>query len=78
MFYVTSTLRFARRVSIIGSENAFKITPQIRAIEQHGERVIKCNIGEPGFPLPAHIADEVKRHSGLDQTHHASPMVAVS
>ncbi len=71
--YVTSTTRFARRVSLIGSENAFKITPQIRAIEQRGERVIKCNIGEPDFPLPAHIADEVKRQIDLDQTHYCDP-----
>lgn len=70
---VMSTTRFARRVSLIGSENAFKITPQIRAIEQRGERVIKCNIGEPDFPLPAHIADEVKRQIDLDQTHYCDP-----
>jgi len=70
---VMSTTRFAHRVSLIGSENAFKITPQIRAIEQRGERVIKCNIGEPDFPLPAHIADEVKRQIDLDQTHYCDP-----
>ena len=70
---VASTTRFARRVSLIGSENAFKIAPQIRAIEQGGKRVIKCNIGEPDFPLPVHIADEVKRQIDLGQTHYCDP-----
>jgi len=70
---VASTTRFARRVSLIGSENAFKIAPQIRAIELGGKRVIKCNIGEPDFPLPTHIADEVKRQIDLGQTHYCDP-----
>jgi aspartate aminotransferase len=70
---VASTTRFAHRVSLMGSENAFKITPQIRAVENSGLRVIKCNIGEPDFPLAAHIADEVKRQIDLDQTHYCDP-----
>ena len=70
---VASTTRFARRLSLIGSENAFKIAPQIRAIEHGGKRVIRCNIGEPDFPLPLHIAEEVKRQIDLDQTHYCDP-----
>ncbi|MGZ8868896.1 MAG: pyridoxal phosphate-dependent aminotransferase, partial [Thermoanaerobaculia bacterium] len=35
--------------------------------------VIRCNIGEPDFPLPQHIADEVKRQIDLDQTHYCDP-----
>ena len=64
--------RFARRIALLDSENAFKIGPHIREIEAEGERVIKCNIGEPDFPLPAHIAAEVKRQIDLDQTHRSS------
>lgn len=72
----TSTLaapHFARRVSLLGSENAFKITPLIREIEQRGERVIKCHVGEPDFPLPGHIAREVKRQIDLGMTHYGDP-----
>jgi aspartate aminotransferase len=65
--------RFAHRLSLLGSENAFKIAPQIREIERGGERVIRCNIGEPDFPLPAHIAAEVKRQIDLGQTHYVDP-----
>ncbi len=64
---------FARRISALGTENAFKIGPYIREIEVRGERVIKCNIGEPDFPLPKHIAAEVKRQIDLDQTHYVDP-----
>jgi aspartate aminotransferase len=68
-----TSVRFARRIALLDSENAFKIGPYIREIEAEGERVIKCNIGEPDFPLPAHIAAEVKRQIDLDQTHYVDP-----
>jgi len=65
--------QFARRVSLLGSENAFKIAPLIREIEARGERVIKCHVGEPDFPLPHHIAAEVKRQIDIGQTHYCDP-----
>ncbi len=64
---------FADRVSALGTENAFRVGPRIREVEQTGVRVIKCNIGEPDFPLPPHIAEEVKRQIDLDQTHYVDP-----
>ena len=66
-------LHLADRVAALGTENAFKIGPFIREVEAGGERVIRCNIGEPDFPLPKHIADEVKRQIDLDQTHYCDP-----
>jgi len=64
---------FAKRTGLIDTENAFKIGPQIRAIEQQGKRVIKCNLGEPDFPVPQFIKDEVKRQIDLDNTHYCDP-----
>jgi aspartate aminotransferase len=64
---------FAHRVSLLGTENAFKIGPWIREVEQAGHRVIRCNLGEPDFPLPAHIADEVKRRIDAGETHYVDP-----
>jgi aspartate/methionine/tyrosine aminotransferase len=61
---------FARRIAYLGTENAFKIGPLIREVEQTGKSVIKCNLGEPDFPLPAHIAEAVKRQIDLGQTHY--------
>ena len=70
---VKSPVRFAVRNSLIGSENAFRLGPLIQQVERTGETVIRCNIGEPDFPLPAHIAAEVKRQIDLDQTHYCDP-----
>ena len=56
---------FADRVRLIDTENAFKVGPCIAEVEAAGHRVIRCNIGEPDFALPAHIRDEVKRQLDL-------------
>jgi len=63
----------AQRVGLLDTENAFKIGPQIRAIEEQGKKVIKCNLGEPDFPIPQHIKEEVKRQIDLDNTHYTDP-----
>jgi aspartate aminotransferase len=64
---------FAERVGLLGTESAFKISPYIRAVEDQGHRVIRCNLGEPDFPLPGHIREEVKRQIDNDLTHYCDP-----
>ncbi len=64
---------FSDRTLQLGTENAFKIGPYIKALEDAGHKVIKCNLGEPDFPLPRHIVDEVKRCLDLDMTHYVDP-----
>jgi aspartate aminotransferase len=64
---------FAKRVALIDTENAFKIGPKIRAIEEQGKKVIKCNLGEPDFPVPDFIKEEVKRELDRDNTHYCDP-----
>jgi aspartate/methionine/tyrosine aminotransferase len=63
----------AKRVDLLDTENAFKIGPQIKAIEDLGKRVIRCNLGEPDFPIPGFIKEEVKRQIDLDNTHYCDP-----
>jgi aspartate/methionine/tyrosine aminotransferase len=63
----------AARVSAIGTENAFKVGPHIQRVEDAGHRVIKCNLGEPDFPVPEHIRNEVKRQLDEDNTHYCDP-----
>jgi aspartate aminotransferase len=67
------TALYSDRIGLIDTENAFKIGPYIAAIEREGKRVIRCNIGEPDFPLPKHIAEEVKRGIDADLTHYCDP-----
>jgi aspartate/methionine/tyrosine aminotransferase len=50
---------FAERVGRIGTEEAFKLGPLLREVEADGRRVIRCNLGQPDFPLPAHITEAV-------------------
>jgi len=63
----------ADRSKLIDTENAFKIGPYIREVEAQGHRVIKCNLGEPDFPVPEHIRAEVKRQIDLDNCHYVDP-----
>ncbi|MGD8319533.1 MAG: aminotransferase class I/II-fold pyridoxal phosphate-dependent enzyme [Gemmatimonadota bacterium] len=67
-----STL-FADRVSRIGTEEAFALGALIRDVEDGGERVIRCNLGQPDFPLPRHIAEAVKRALDKGLTTYCDP-----
>ena len=62
-----------KRIGMLDTENAFKIGPHIRTIEDQGKEVIKCNLGEPDFPVPGFIKEEVKRQIDLDNTHYCDP-----
>lgn len=64
---------FADRVGMLDTENAFKMGPHIKEVEDAGHQVVRCNIGEPDFPLPRHIAEEVKRQIDNDLTHYNDP-----
>ena len=67
-----STL-FADRVSRIGTEEAFALGALIREVESEGERVIRCNLGQPDFPLPRHIVEAVKRALDKGLTTYCDP-----
>jgi len=68
----------SKRIGLLDTENAFKIGPKIRAIEDSGKKVITCNLGEPDFPVPGFIKDEVKRQIDLDNTHYCDPQGILS
>ncbi len=50
---------FADRVKLMGTEAAFGLGSRILEVEKDGRPVIRCNLGQPDFPLPTHIADAV-------------------
>jgi aspartate/methionine/tyrosine aminotransferase len=64
---------YSDRAGRIDSENAFKMGPYIRSLEAEGREIIKCNLGEPDFPVPSFIKEEVKRQIDLDNTHYCDP-----
>ncbi len=69
---------FSERLALLSSENAFKIGPHIREIEGRGRSVVKLNLGEPDFPTPAYIKDEIKRQVDLNNTRYADPQGILS
>jgi aspartate/methionine/tyrosine aminotransferase len=69
---------YSDRAGRIDSENAFRVGPLIRLVEEQGRDVVRCNIGEPDFPVPAFIKEEVKRQIDLDNTHYCDPQGILS
>lgn len=54
------TALFANRVKLMGTEAAFGFGSRILDVEKADRaRVIRCNLGQPDFPLPGHIAEAV-------------------
>lgn len=64
---------YSERKELIGSENAFRMGSRISAVEAQGEKVLRLNIGEPDFPIPQCVTDEVKRQLDLHNTHYCEP-----
>lgn len=64
---------YAERVFNIDTENAFKIGPLITNLESQGIKVIKLNIGEPDFDVPACVKAEIKHQLDLNNTHYCDP-----
>ncbi len=71
-------VRYAKRMELIDTENAFKVGPYIGEVEDSGRRVIKCNLGEPDFETPRHIREEIKRQLDLDNGHYCDPQGILS
>jgi aspartate aminotransferase len=76
--YVPQTLAppaslFAERIDRLGTEAAFALGARIAEVEARGQRVIRCNLGQPDFPLPGHIADAVKRALDRGLTTYCDP-----
>jgi aspartate/methionine/tyrosine aminotransferase len=58
----------------MGTEAAFGFGSRILEVEKtDGERVIRCNLGQPDFPLPEHIADAVIQAIRDGQTTYCDP-----
>jgi len=70
----SNTAIFANRVKLMGTEAAFGFGSRILDVEKaDGKRVIRCNLGQPDFPLPEHIADAVIEAIRDGQTTYCDP-----
>jgi aspartate/methionine/tyrosine aminotransferase len=64
---------FTRRAHRIGTEAAFDLGTRVAEVEARGERVIRCNLGQPDYPLPGHIAEALKRAIDGGHTTYCDP-----
>ena len=64
---------FSENILSLGTENAFKMGQHILKAEDKLGSVTKLNLGEPDFPLPIHIKDEIKRQLEANNTHYCDP-----
>jgi aspartate/methionine/tyrosine aminotransferase len=60
----------ARGVGELGTESAFSVLARARALEREGRDVIHLEIGEPGFPTPAHVVEAGCAALRAGQTHY--------
>ncbi len=63
-------MRFAQRMSRLGTESAFEVLARARALERQGKEVIHLEIGEPDFDTPPHIREAGKRALDDGATHY--------
>jgi aspartate aminotransferase len=54
-------MQLADKMSRIGTESAFEVLAEARALERQGKDVVHLEIGEPDFPTPLHIVEAAKQ-----------------
>lgn len=69
---------FADRIYRMGQENAFRVGPHINRVEAAGHKVVRLNLGEPDFDMPAFVRDEVKRQLDLGNARYCDPQGILS
>ncbi|MDA2937634.1 pyridoxal phosphate-dependent aminotransferase [Acidobacteria bacterium AH-259-A15] len=65
-------MRLAPRMSRLGTETAFEVLAQAKALEAQGRKIVHLEIGEPDFNTPQHIVDAAVR-ALREGWHHYTP-----
>ncbi|RME45689.1 MAG: pyridoxal phosphate-dependent aminotransferase [Chloroflexi bacterium] len=63
-------MKFAQRMSRLGTETAFEVLARAKALEAQGRDIIHLEIGEPDFDTPAHIVEAGVRALREGHTHY--------
>jgi aspartate/methionine/tyrosine aminotransferase len=69
---------YSESILKINTENAFKVGPYINEVERSGNKVVRCNLGEPDFDLPLYIRHELKKQIDKSNTHYCDPQGVIS
>ena len=63
-------MKFAERMSRLGTETAFEVLVKARALEAQGRDVVHMEIGEPDFDTPANVIEAGVKAMRGGQTHY--------
>ena len=66
-------MKFAERMSLLGTETAFEVMARAKALEAQGKDMIYLQIGEPDFTTPKHIIEAGVAALRDGQTHYSAP-----
>ena len=66
------TIRFAERLSRLGTESAFEVLARARRLEAEGRSIVHLEIGEPDFATPDNIIDAAVRAMRGGATHYTA------
>ena len=64
-------MKFANRMSRLGTETAFEVMAKAKALEAQGKHIVYLQIGEPDFPTPKHIIDAGVAALQAGETHYS-------
>jgi len=51
------TIKFAERMTRLGTEGAFEVLARARKLEAEGKKIVHLEIGEPDFSTPDNIIE---------------------
>lgn len=69
-------MRFAERMSRLGTESAFEVLARAKALEAQGRPIIHLEIGEPDFDTSEHIVDAAVQ-ALREGWHHYTPSAGI-
>src|ERR1041385_283805 len=66
-------MRYADRMSRLGTENAFEVFNRAKKLESQGKEIVHLELGEPDFQTPPHVIAAAKQAIDDGWTHYNPP-----
>ena len=65
-------MKLAKNLENLGTESAFSVLAEAKALEAKGNPMIHMGLGQPDFKTPKHVVEAAKK--ALDDGHHGYVM----
>ena len=65
-------MKLAKNLENLGTESAFSVLAEAKALEAKGNPMIHLGLGQPDFKTPKHVVEAAKK--ALDDGHHGYVM----